>query len=333
MKQLISIIIPAPKINSYILNDIIPALKKQTYQNFELLISTSDTNKYTLPKFVKIVKIKKPNNPALARDIAFNTANGSIIAFIDDDCYPSEIWCENIIKYINKPNIAAVCGPGINPPQNNLLQKVSGFMWTTWLAAGGAGTYRCQKETKRFVDDFPTFNLIVKKIDLKKVNGFNSNFWPGEDTKLCHDLVYNLGKKILYHSKIFVYHHRRAIFLPHLKQISRYGFQRGQFTKLFPKTSKKIGYYIPSLFLIYLIFILFYFSLINHQPSIINHLSFIPFYLYLILLLLTSLHIWKKSQNFLIGLLQIPTIFLSHITYGFFFIKGLIYSRKNSFKF
>lgn len=334
MKQFISIIIPTPKINKYIKQNLIPALEKQTCQNFELIISTSDKKNCKFPKFVKIIKTKKSDNPALARDIATKIAKGNIYAFIDDDCYPSENWCKKINKYINKPNIAAICGPGLTPPQNNLFQKTSGFMWTTSLAAGGAGTYRCEIKPNRFVDDFPTFNLIVKKQDFDKVGGFNSNFWPGEDTKLCHDLVYKLNKLILYHPEIIVYHHRRPIFMPHLKQISRYGFQRGRFTKLFPKTSNKLVYYIPSLFLIYLLSLLFiYFFKItlsfSNEGLIINYLINLPLYLYLFFLFLTTIQVLAKSRNFLIGFLQIPTIILSHLTYGFFFLKGILYSKKN----
>ncbi|MBU1322752.1 glycosyl transferase, partial [Patescibacteria group bacterium] len=148
-----------------------------------------------------------------------------------------------------------------------------------------------RQASPRFVDDYPTFNFLVKKKDFLAVNGFNTQFWPGEDTKLCLDLTHKLGKKILYHPDILVFHHRRPIFLPHLSQISRYGFQRGRFVRLFPQTSLRPAYFLPLLLPIIFPFYflaLFYTALIHHS------------------------------------LLLAPAIFLTHLTYAIFFLKGLV---------
>ncbi len=346
---LISIIVPTKKINNYIKKSLIPALKKQTYKNFELFIvpdylkTPAQPDFPDLPFAVKILPSDKVG-PAKKRDLVAKKAKGKILAFVDSDAYPDNNWLKNALPYFKNKNIAAVCGPGITPPTNNLRQKVSGWVWQSWLGAGAAGTYRCNPEEKREVDDYPSFNLIVRKKDFEAVGGFNSKFWPGEDTKLCHDLVYKLKKKIIYYPKILVYHHRREIFIPHLKQISRFGWQRGHFARILPKTSLRLGYFIPSLFVLFLFLTpIIFFCLAILNPSFLillrqlaekdplhNYLTFIYLSIlaiYFFLLLLTSLHSYRQEKNLLLSLLLIPTIFLTHLVYGVNFIRGF-FSKK-----
>ena len=219
--------------------------------------------------------------------------------------------------------ISAVCGPTLTPPYNNLRQKASGYVWSTWLGSGGAGTYRCAVSQKREVDDFPTVNLLVRKKDFLAVGGFDSHYWPGEDTKFCHDLVYKLGKKIIYDPGVLVYHHRRAIFKPHLQQISRYALHRGHFARVLPKTSFRIGYLIPTLFVAGLV--------LGLLLSFVHPLFKFGFLgvlgVYGMALLLTALGSYLKEKNFKLALLVIPSIFITHVVYGILFIRGFFLKK------
>jgi len=281
---LVSIIIPC-QTKADLCPELLPAIKNQSYQHLQIIIVTD-----------KVLN----KGPADKRDLGAQKAKGTILAFIDSDAYPDKHWLKHALQlFQTQPNLTAVCGPGLTPPSNTYLQKVSGLVWSSWLGAGGAGIYRNKKQPQRFVDDYPSFNLLVRKKDFNQINGFDSHFWPGEDTKLCHDLVYQLKKKILYHPKVMVFHHRRPIFIPHLKQISRFGLHRGYFAKILPKTSLKPGYFAPLAFLFGLL--------------IFPQLTLPP---YLLLLLLTSLI--HRS------LLLTPAIFLTHLTYALFFLRGLL---------
>ncbi|MFC1711110.1 glycosyltransferase [Patescibacteria group bacterium] len=326
----VSIIVPVKKINKYIIKDLISALKKQSFKKFELIIVTDKQKKYTnLPSFVKLFASQPKNGPADKRDLGVLKSKGNIIAFIDDDAYPSKNWLKNASKYFNKTKVAAVCGPGITPPSSSLKKQVSGWLWSSFLGAGGAGTYRNYPAKKRHVDDYPTFNLIVKKKDFLKISGFDSHFWPGEDTKLCHDLVYKLAKIIVYDPQILVYHHRRPIFIPHLKQISRFGLHRGYFVKFLPKTSKRIGYFIPLLFTLVLFGLPILMGFLTYFQLIILAKTVSKFYFFIVCLYITALTFtcfWAgiKSRKWQIGVFLAPTIFLSHLVYGIMFAKGLL---------
>jgi len=332
MKPLVSVIIPVKEINDYLRKETIPAILKQTYQNFEIILLPDKKSKESFSK-TKIIPTWPKTGPADKRDIGAQKARGEILAFLDDDSYPDKNWLENAIEIFNEDNkITAVCGPTLTPKDDNLYQKTSGWVWSSWLGSGGAGTYRCRISSRREVDDYPTVNFLVRKNDFFKVGGFNSHFWPGEDTKLCHDLVYKLNKKIIYDPRILVYHHRRTVFLSHLQQISRYALHRGHFVRILPKTSCRLGYFIPSFFVLSFIIVPFLVFILNRFnlcviSSVFSFLYLLSLFVYFLLLLLTAFQVYLKERNFKLSLLVIISIFVTHLTYGVFFIKGILSKR------
>ncbi len=332
MKNFVSIVIPVKEINDFIRKETLPAILKQTYKDFEVIIVTDKASREKFAK-TKIIPSWPKTGPADKRDLGVQGAKGDIVCFLDDDSYPDKNLLKNAIKIFEEDkNITGVCGPNLTPPHNNVLQKASGYVWSTWLGSGGAGSYRCNVCERREVDDFPTVNLLVKKDDFLKVGGFDSHFWPGEDTKLCHDLVYKLGKKIIYDPGVLVYHHRREVFKPHLVQIGRYAVHRGHFARILPKTSLRLGYLIPSLFVLwlfgglFLIFLLEIFQLCFVSIPLF-FLYLLTIGLYFILLLTTSFQVYLKERNYKLALLVIPSIFITHLVYGFLFIKGFFLKK------
>lgn len=298
---LFSIIIPV-KVPTPYLKEIQKKLQNQTLKSFETLVITD--------------KISKTPNPSIKRNLGAKMAKGKYLAFIDDDSYPSPNWLKNALKIIEtKPNIAAVCGPCLTPPKDNIRQQASGLFWSSYIGSGGAGNYRNNIQPQRIVDDYPTVNLIVKKSDFDKIGGFSTKDWPGEDTVLCLDLTKKLKKQIVYDPDIIVFHHRRAILKAHLQQIGRYAKMRGLFVKKYPATSARLGYFLPSLFFLYLI-------------SLPIHRIFFPIYLYLLILFLTLLNFIKNKKNLAASCLAIIVTPITHLYYGILFLVGLIQNEK-----
>jgi len=321
---LVSIIIPVIKVNDFLRDETIPALLKQTFKDFEIIIVTDKISNEQFSK-TKIIASWPRTGPADKRDLGVKKSKSEIIAFLDDDSYPEHDWLENALSIFKEnQNIAGVCGPSLTPPQNNIRQKASGYVWSTWLGSGGAGTYRCAKSSRREVDDFPTVNLLVRKKDFNSVGGFDSHYWPGEDTKLCLDLTKKLGKKIIYDPGVVVYHHRREVFGPHLKQISRYAIHRGHFARIFPETSLRLGYLLPSffvlgLFSIPIIFMFFPNSLLLFYSLVYTTSGLL---LYLFHLFYTATGVYQKEKNIRLSGLVMLSIFITHLFYGILFIKG-----------
>ncbi len=322
-KDKITIIIPVKRINDCLRKETLPALLNQTCQDFDIIIVVDEWSLEKFPKTTILLDAKK-SGPADKRDLGAKIAKGEILAFLDDDSYPDKNWLKNALELFKKDKgIAGLCGPTLTPPSDNLFQKASGYVWSSWLGSGGAGTYRCLVSKRREVDDYPTVNFLVRKEDFVKIGGFDSHFWPGEDTKLCYDLIYKLNKKIIYDPRILVYHHRRAVFRSHLEQISRYAVHRGYFAKTLPKTSLRPGYLLPTFFAL---------GLIGGIPASLILRPLWPFYLlalsfYFLLLVITSLKISLLERNLKLGILVGLSIFMTHFTYGLLFIKGF-FSKK-----
>ncbi|MBM3713132.1 MAG: glycosyltransferase [Actinobacteria bacterium] len=314
---LFSIIIPVKNKNDYLIESIENCLSL-SYPYYEILIFPDNSFDYSHPK-VKVIPTGTIG-PAEKRDMAIKYASGDILAFLDDDAYPEKHWLGHASKYFNDEDndIAAVCGPAVTPESDGFIQQLSSEIYSSFIASGNV-VFRYKPINKVFeVDDFPSVNFIIRKDCFKKVGGFGSPFWPGEDTKLCMEIVV-LGKKIIYDPKILVYHHRRGEFKKHLFQIFNYSVHRGYFVKKYQKNSARLLYFLPSVFVLFLLFgaglSFLHISIFYSFVSIIA--------LYLILLIINSIIRFKDNKNLFISLLLMPSIFLTHIFYGAGFLKGL----------
>jgi glycosyltransferase involved in cell wall biosynthesis len=265
-------------------------------------------------KRLKIIHSGKVG-PGQKRDLAAKKATGEFLAFIDDDAYPSSGWLSSAEKLFSNPKVAGVGGPAVTPKEDTFLQRASGLTYSSPLCSGGYD-FRYVPAKARDCDDIPTVNLIVRKSDFDAVKGFDTNFWPGEDTKLCLDLVHGKKKRLLYSPAVLVYHHRRPLFVKHLRQVSNYALHRGFFVKKFPQTSLRPSYFLPSLAVL--------------SAVALAALGFFDQVFWLALLLLVALHM---LVSFVFGLLKegvamgLSVAFgslLTHFFYGIFFIVGLL---------
>lgn len=315
----VSIIIPVIRINDYV-HESMGYILALDYPAFEVLIFPDEKDKvHSWPK-TRIIPSGKVG-PAEKRDLALKYATGKILAFLDDDAYPRTDWLKKMVHCFRDGEVGAVGGAAITPESNGVLQKVSGAVFESYIGGGFArNRYMCIGDHCES-DDWPTVNLLVWKDVFKEVGGFDSAFWPGEDTKLCLDII-NAGYKILYDPEGVVYHHRRSDLLKHFKQIGNYALHRGHFAKIYPKTSLKFGYFMPTLFDIYLIFVIWILFVIPHSGFVI--LALIPLFIYFLGLFIDGALITWRWRNPLVGLLTVPMIFLTHVWYGIRFVQGLI---------
>jgi cellulose synthase/poly-beta-1,6-N-acetylglucosamine synthase-like glycosyltransferase len=324
-----SIIIPVRKINDYV-KESISRIKKLDYPEFEVLIITDEDESKDYDFGGRRIKLISSGNvgPGEKRNLGASLAEGEVLAFLDDDSYPEYNWLKNASKVFEDPEVFALGGPAVTPRGAEYEERMTGYLFESPVVSG-LTTYRYRPEEKRMVDDYPSVNLFVRKSAFDSVGGFPIEFWPGEDTKLCLDLVEKFGRKFPYDPDVLVYHHRRDIFKPYLKQISRYGRHRGQFARIFPQTSRIPMYFAPSLFVIGLIagFILSIF-----WPYLFFYYT-LALLLYFGILYFSS---YKFSQNeedppkarfdFIKG------VFLTHIYYGVNFLIGIMRKPKLKLK-
>lgn len=263
---------------------------------------------------VKVIPTGK-TRPAEKRDRGVEAATGEIVAIIDDDAWPERDWLKNAVRHFADPSVAAVGGPGMTPDSDGLLQKISGWIYESPLVSGGY-TYRYRPERMRDVDDYPTSSLILRKSDFIAAGGFDTGYWPGEDTILCLKIVHDLKKRIVYDPEVRVYHHRRRIFGPHLRQIRSYALHRGFFAKRFPETSLKPQYFVPSAFAL--------FSLLGWLTVAVSLPLFGLWAIGMLVYSLAALVFSVRTIN-PVGIAgTFAGTILTHVVYGLWFIKGLL---------
>jgi len=308
----VSIIIPVRKINDYI-REAIPHHLQLDYPDYEILIFPDEPSKETFPR-TRIIPSGK-TGPAEKRDMALQYAQGEILAFIDDDAYPRPDWLKNAVAHFKDPSVGAVGGPAVTAENDGVLRQASGKVYESFLCSGGY-TYRYVPGKLMDAEDLPSVNLIVRKAVFERIGGFDSSFYPGEDTKLCLDIIKIAQKRIIYDPDVLVYHHRRKLFWQHLKQSNNYALHRGYFAKALPDTSRKFVYFIPSLFVLGLVVG----PLLALLFPPLWYVYFTVLLLYFILLVASTAHL----KDIRVWLLAVAGVFLTHVSYGIGFIRGLL---------
>ncbi len=241
---LVSIIIAYPGPTGY-LDEALAGIAKQTYRRFEVILLPDEPSGRIWGDGIREIPTGR-RRPAEKRNVGLAQARGEIVAFLDDDAYPASDWLARALGYFADPAVGAVGGPGVTPPNDPYLAQVSGWAYANRLVSGGF-RYRYAPDRVRTIDDYPSCNLFVRTDCMREIGGFRTDYWPGEDTYLCMELVHR-SRKIIYEPRSLVYHHRRPVFRPHLRQVGRYGLHRGYFARHFPTNSRRISYMIPSLF-------------------------------------------------------------------------------------
>lgn len=249
---LFSIIIPFRAPGLY-LAESLPHLLALIETDFEIILlpdEPMDLAAYTVDPRVRAVATG-PVSPAVKRDLGAVQALGAYLAFIDDDAYPDPAWLTVArVAFETHPGLTAVGGPAVTPADDPFWARASGAVFLSRLT-GFPERYR-PTPPRRFVDDWPTVNLIVSRDAFFTVGGFDTACWPGEDTKFCLDLVHKKGGSILYLPELFVWHHRRPGLKKHLRQVGNYGLHRGHFVRVHPETSRRLRYFLPAAWVLFL---------------------------------------------------------------------------------
>ncbi len=353
-KPFVSVVIACPS-GSWMLDECLKALAGQTYRDFEVIVLPdeaieldasavgSESRPYhashalvgtalraVRPYPLTVLPTGKVR-PAEKRNLGIQAAKGGVVAFIDDDAYPESRWIENAVKYFGDPEIGAVGGPGVTPPGDGFLAKAGGRVYENIFVSGSYRYRYVGGRVLRDVDDYPSCNLFVRTDLLRSFGGYRTDFWPGEDTLLCRSIVCDAKKRIVYDPWTIVYHHRRRLFGPHLRQLGRYGFHRGYFVKRFPENSFHLSYFVPTAFLLYVVTLGLAWASTPFWTAtegvaltavLALWLYSLPMALYLLLTVLSTI-----SLNLALWFVTWLGVFTSHLWYGLRFVQGLCASK------
>ncbi|MDA8665847.1 glycosyltransferase [Litoricolaceae bacterium] len=303
-------------------------IERQKRNDLEIIL-IPDAESHDLKKFVgrmitpvKIIESGKVA-PGRKRDLASRGAAGQILVFFDDDSYPGEHYFDLALALFHSQDVIAAGGPGCTPRTDGFFAKVSGAAFLGSILGGTPERY-VSVGSRRVVDDWPSVNFLIRKEVFLALEGFNSDYWPGEDTLFCNKLIQSgLANGITYEPSLLVWHHRRNSITRHFAQVANYAQHRGFFFKEGVTNSRKIKFAVPSFFVIFCCISVVYGSLYQGISPSVDILIFSPWLVYLILIAATFFEIAKKT-NILISLCSTFLVFLNHIVYGFFFSRGIL---------
>lgn len=285
----------------------------QTIKEYEILVMADRyVNFYFKDKQIRVIEPEKDIKLGEKRDLGYRKSKGEFCAYIDDDAYPDKNWLKNAYQIFKRdPNVGAVGGPNITPPDESFWSKIGGLIYTSYLTSG-AQQYRFVP-VKRFNDkELQGVNMIIRKSVLDELGGFTNKFNYGDDTKICSE-IRKIGYKVISDPKVIVYHHRRSFPFEHLKQIKSIGLHRGYFVRKYPETNAPI-YFAPVILAVG-----FFSSVAGAVLVDWLRLPFIVIFGSFFLLGVLSLRRYAPIHMAFIGSFG---IILTHLWYGVFFIKG-----------
>jgi cellulose synthase/poly-beta-1,6-N-acetylglucosamine synthase-like glycosyltransferase len=308
-KSLVSIIIPCKDVDDYT-RESIEYCRRLDYPNFEIILLPD----YSTEAIDGVIIIAtEPMPPGVKRNIGVKNSSGEFCAFIDNDAYPRSDWLTNAVKCFENPEVGGVGGPGLTPEADGFMQKAGGYVLSSFMVGNLSSRYKTKSCFES--DDIHSCNFIARKTVIEAAGGWNEKYWPGEDTLICL-AIKKMGKKLVESSDVVVYHHRRPLFSPHLKQVSRFGEHRGFFVKKFPENSVKLTYFFPSL----LVFSLFVGIVLSLFFSFFAYVVLFGVTVYLVLSLIAAA-LQVKSVKLLLSVWL--GIIVTHLVYGSFFLSGL----------
>jgi len=312
-------------IDDFILESVRHCLNLE-YPNFSILLLPDREIDFPIKnKKIRIIPTGPLSIPK-KRNIGIKNCleKAELIAYVDSDAFPRKDWLTNSIKYFNNKGVMAVGGPNLTPPNEEFKRKIAGNVVKQKIAIGESAVRHNISKT-HFIKELPTCNLIVRKGFLED-NLFDESLTTGEDANLCSEII-KKNYKIIYASDVIVFHHRRRIFFPFIKQFYYYGYDKCQL--LLSGQLLSAYYLIPFLFFLFIIFGII-FSFFNSVFSLF-FLLFLAVY-FLIIFVSSSKSSAENREIFPTTL----SVFLAHLSYGFgflnYFFQKIILRRKKESK-
>lgn len=309
----VSIVVPVRDKDDYFF-ECIEGIKRLDYSGEIEVIAVVEQGFSFEDQFVQIIE-SKSKSPSVKRNLGVAKSAGEVVAFLDSDAYPAAEWLTFAVHHLLEQPRSAVCGPMLSVPTNNVYERPVSAILDSLLGSGPL-RFRFVPLPARNVDDFPSCNFVMWRSVFDAVDGFDHRYFPGEDTKLCLDITSKINGSIFYHPNVRVFHYRRPLFLPYLKQTYSYGSMRGFFSVIYPRTSRRVIYYFPSTFLIVIAILLTN----SHLNKLIRLKAMCLCMLYMLLLVGFSVKLRRSSSL----LLLVAAFLETHIGYGVGFVVGVI---------
>ncbi|MBI4979324.1 MAG: glycosyltransferase [Spirochaetes bacterium] len=312
-RPLVSIIIPSGRMNKR-LSQTVDAIIAGDYDRFEIIILPDKAEKNSAVSFHnRRVRIVPTGAVTFAekRNIGARSAKGAVLAFLDDASYPEHNWMTNALRALYTSEEKAVCGPAINAVDDDFWSMLGGAVLSSVLVSGNY-RYRYMLDRPRRVNDFPSCNFFIRKDFFIAIGGYDAVPF-GEDAIFCQKIIDNKGA-ILYTPEVIVSQHRQRLFSGHCRQLAAFARQRGVLVRTVAGNSLVPSYFVPSLFVLYLIAA----PVLSVFVPAAAVFALAPLAIYVICVTLSSL-VTMSVPGFAV---KFAGIVVSHVVYGVSFARG-----------
>lgn len=220
------------------------SLKKQSYQNFKIIVVENFNSDLSVNKVIKsycgTMEMKVVFNPVKRLSLLFNIgwkqAKTEIIGFLADDTKADSHWLENIVEELSlKNDVGAVSGPVVSScfptgEMHRLYLRANETIWGRlfirpylyfsmddsptlpgkYFSSGSYSFGSALPESINFkrqeIDLLTTTNMGIRKSALEKLDGFDEDFnFNHADGDLFLRLR-KMGYKLVFNPKIMVRH-------------------------------------------------------------------------------------------------------------------------------
>lgn len=176
------------------IREVLESLKKQSYQNFEIIVVDSGSEDGTLDILkeydVKLVNIRKVDfNYSYASNVGVAHSNGTIVCFLSGHSVPvNETYLKEINDTFAQSNVGACYGDVIALPDGSFTEKVYNSLgyWKNMLTAPKGGK---QLESEIHPGIFSCSNAAARK-DLLLKHPFQEELGDGgEDIEVAYRII------------------------------------------------------------------------------------------------------------------------------------------------
>ncbi|PRP66118.1 glycosyltransferase [Nonlabens agnitus] len=249
---------------------------------------------------------KQNTGPGDSRNYGMQRAGGNYFIILDSDCIVPKDYLQKVHAHLEREFVECYGGPDAAHESFTNLQKAINYSMTSTLTTGGirGGNETTGKFQPR------SFNMGLSRKAFEASGGFRT-IHPGEDPDLTMRL-WNLGFETALFADAFVYHERRISWKLFYKQVNKFGKVRVILNKWHPG-SRKITYWFPTLFLIY-VCVAVVFAILGVP------LLLLPLALYGSLILVGS----SLDNGFVVGVMSIIAVLIQFAGYGLGFLNSYI---------
>lgn len=252
------------------------------------------------------VFVSEGTQPSRQRNEAAWKARGEIIYFLDDDSCPVPDALKRIVGHFEDEKVAVVGGPSITPEGDSLLQRSFGAALGSFLGGfsirnryGRVGKARISSENELIL-----CNLAFRRSLFIEEGGLNERLYPNEENELMNRLQ-KKGYRLIHDPDAYILRSQRKTLMAFIRQMLNYGRGRAEQTLISP-SSFRPSHLVPTMFLFYLLTILFSKNL----------LYLLPLACYLLANFSSSIYAGCKEGEPRFFYILPPIYFIMHICYG-----------------